>query len=114
MVGIFGTLEYCDDPGYLKKLLTDYKNRGNQISVYDNFDLNKNEYNQNFNKLCEFYKKNMEALQRHISTAANNNNNIAIVDMTTGKFASMYFASNILKDRLKFGFYSYTWKDAGT
>lgn len=107
MVGLFGTLDYCDDPEYLKKILLNYKNEGHVVQFSDDFAVNQAEFNNLFDKLKQFYKQKIDSLRKHIENEVGNSTNIATVDMTTEKFSSMYFASSIIKSKLKFGFFSY-------
>ena len=111
VIGISSTLDYMNEPRYLRKLLDLYSENNNSICVTDNFNLNKVEYENNIEKLNIWMNKNKKEFKKHVEFEADKYDNLAIVDMTTGAFSSLTFAKNILGDRLKLAYFSGCFKN---
>ena len=108
ILGVTSTLNWLDEPCYLKKLLREYKAVNNNVTVTDDYELNK----------CEFYRYKDEIekwsaalkieFDAHVRDAAGDANNIALVDMTTGRFSSENYAKTVLGKRLVLSIFSAT------
>lgn len=110
ILGIKGLLTWCEDPGYLKILLKNAKRDIPSIIISKNYEENVKEFRRYQDKLTEWARESHDELVEHINKEAGDNQNIAIVDMTTGAFSSYRFSKEILKERLKLAVYTGTFK----
>lgn len=108
------TLDWAKEPRYLKSILMLARKDNPKIRVYDNEVQNLKEFNSKKRTIMAWAKKNYGYLEEHLVKCSNGKENIAVVDMTTGKFTSLRGARAILGDNVKMGFFTGTFsKDIG-
>lgn len=104
------TLNYQDEPRYLKTILLMAKEKFKGIKVSDNEVENEKEFKKYKKKIKRWADENLENLKKHLSQFEKYKN-IAIVDLTTGKFSSVMGATSVLGDKVKLGLFSGTFNN---
>lgn len=107
-VVLSATLDWCNEPRYLKSILMLASKKNHNIKVYENEKQNLKEFERKKKYLQKWSSENFENLNKHLVDCTKGKNNIAVVDMTTGKFTSLRGAKTILGDRVKMGFFTGT------
>ena len=105
-VGLQATLDYANDSGYLRSLLTLFFRDTGEIKPTDSFEVNQVLYSKNFNRLKEWSKPCHDAFLSHLTSKTKESKKVAVVDMTTGLFSSLQYAKGVLGDRIITGFFT--------
>lgn len=105
------TLNHNDEPSYIKSILLLAHKDNKNINVFNDKASNLEEFNRNRNYLVKWSKNKKDILKKYLLNAAEKNKSIAIIDMTTLNFTSLYGAYYVLKDRVKLGLFTGSFDD---
>lgn len=111
IVGIRALCEWCDNPKYLKLLLSIYKEKIPDIEVTSDYVKNKREFEKFKDLILQEAASYRESLYKHLHEASEGAQRIGLVDVTTSSYSSYIFAKRILGARVKTAFFLLTYLD---
>lgn len=109
IVGIRALCEWCDNPKYLKLLLSLYKEKIPDIEVTSDYVKNKREFEKFKKTILREAVSYREALYRHLCEASKGAQRIGLVDVTTSSFSSYIFSKCLLGSKVKTAFFLLTY-----
>lgn len=110
-VVLSSTLNYNDEPSYIKSILLLAHKDNKNINVFNDKASNLKEFNRHLSYLTRWSKKKEVVFKKYMINIARKNKSIAIVDTTTKNFTSLYGAFYALKDRVKLGLFTGSFDD---
>lgn len=105
IVGIRALCEWCDNPKYLKLLLSIYKEKIPDIEVTSDYDKNKREFEKFKDLILQEAAPYRESLCKHLHKASEGAQRIGLVDVTTSSFSSYIFSKYLLGSKIKTAFF---------
>ena len=90
----------------IRKLLEIAQIQFNDIEVYDDEKRNLEEYEKHKDMIDEFSINRSSNLRKHLEQITEGHNNIATVDMVSGRFTSFKAAKYYLNDRARLGYFA--------
>ncbi len=100
-------LDYRNKKAYLEEILRFTANHVPQFRTKQHSSTEeKRLFEENKKSLQEYAKRNLDEYLKYIKSLHITKDRLAIVDMTTGAFSSLYFLKKIFDKKLIFGFYS--------
>ncbi len=109
-VGLLSTLDYEDEPEYLKQLLSEASTEVENIQVYTNHLVNEKIYATRLPDLQKWSKKYKGPFTNHLLNRAGKSTRIAIVDLTSTRMSAYHYTKLILGDRVKIAITSASFK----
>ena len=105
-VGLISTLDYEDEPRYLKQLLGYASKEIENLQVYTNHAINEETYATRLQDLQKWSKKYKDSFTNHLLNRAGNSERIAVVDLTSTRMSAYHYAKLILGEKIKFAIVS--------
>lgn len=108
IIGLKATLDFNEEPVYLKKLLKEASKEIKGLNVHDDYKSNLKEFKIHEDSIKSWSAPKKTEFEKHLKLQAKDSKNIAVVDTTTGNFSSLRFAKSVLGSRIKTAFFTGT------
>lgn len=111
-VGLLSTLDYEDEPEYLKQLLYEASTEVENIQIYTNHLVNEKIYATRLPDLQKWSKKYKDSFTNYLFNRAGKSEHIAVVDLTSTRMSAYHYAKLILGNKVKFAITSASFKQS--
>ncbi|MBR4385193.1 MAG: HAD-IA family hydrolase [Treponema sp.] len=111
VIGLEATLDFNQEPAYLKKLLQEASKNVKGITISDDYETNLHEFKIYEDAIKKWSAHKKTEFEKHLNAMAGEAKRIALVDATTGRFSSLRFAKSILGNRVYTAFFTGTFDE---